>query len=594
MSSAAAFLGVERSFGGRRWIDRGGDARLGLALAQRLGLPELVGRLMAGRGVSLEGAEDFLTPTLRRALPDPSSFLDMDKAAEALAACVARGGQIGLFGDYDVDGATSTALLWRFFNALGPAPLIHIPDRMTEGYGPNAPALIALKDKGAEVVVTVDCGATAHEPLRLAAEAGVSVIVCDHHVGEPALPPALAVVNPNRFDETTEHRTLAAVGVAFLLAIAVNRVLRGQGFYKASGRPEPDLMGLLDIVALGTVADVVPLTGVNRALVTQGLAVLRQRRTLGLRALADSAGLDEVPEAYHLGFIFGPRVNAGGRVGEAGLGARLLTTEDPMEAQNIAQQLHHYNEERRAIEAFVQEEAIAKLESAPPKQDQPLILVAGEGWHPGVIGIVASRLKERYHRPACVVALENGVGKGSGRSVPGVALGDAVIAARQAGLLSNGGGHAMAAGFTVAEDKLADLEAFLSQRIRDDLAGAPLVPHLSMDATLDCQGATPDLLAQVARLGPFGQGNSEPRFVVTPARLVKADVVGAAHVRLILTGPNGGRLKAIAFRCLDTPLGDALMNHRGAYFHLAGHLRRDTWQGAEGVQFIVEDAAPLA
>lgn len=591
--AAPALLGVDRSLGGRRWIDRGGDARLGLALAQRLGLPDLVGRLMAGRGVTLETADDFLSPTLRRAMPDPSSFLDMDKAAEALADCIVRGATIGLFGDYDVDGATSTALLYRFFAALGPAPLIHIPDRMTEGYGPNAPALLALKERGAEVVVTVDCGATAHEPLRAAAEAGVKVIVCDHHVGEPALPPALAVVNPNRFDETTEHRTLAAVGVAFLLAVAVNRTLRQRGFFKETGRAEPDLLGLLDIVALGTVADVVPLTGLNRALVTQGLAVLRQRRTLGLRALADSAGLDEAPEAYHLGFVFGPRVNAGGRVGEAALGARLLTTEDPLEAQTIARQLHHYNEERRAIEALVQEEAIAKIESAPPAKDQPLILVAGEGWHPGVIGIVASRLKERYHRPACVVALENGVGKGSGRSVPGVALGDAVIAARQAGLLVAGGGHAMAAGFTVPQDKLADLETFLAQRITDDLAGAPLVPHLAIDASLDCQGATPDLLTQVARLGPFGQGNSEPRFVVTPARCVKADLVGGAHVRLILTGPQGGRLKAIAFRAAETPLGDALLNHRGAFFHIAGHLRRDTWQGQDGVQMIVEDAAVM-
>ena len=589
------FLGVERSLSGRRWVARAVDARLALALAQRLELPEIVGRLLAQRGVGLDAAEAYLAPTLRAQLPDPSGFRDMDRAAERLARAIRAGEEIAIFGDYDVDGATSSAVLARFFAAVGARHRTYIPDRLSEGYGPNTAALLKLARAGVRVVVTVDCGATAHAPLADAAAAGLEVVVCDHHVGEPALPPAYAVVNPNRFDETTPHRELAAVGVAFLLAVAVNRLLRAAGWYGA-GRDEPDLLRLLDLVALGTVADVVPLTGVNRALVNQGLRVLAQRGNPGLAALADVAGLDQRADAYHLGYVFGPRVNAGGRVGNAALGARLLTTDDAEEARTLARELHALNDERRAVEAAVLEAAIAQVEGrggpgTKSPNDGSLVFAAGADWHPGVIGIVAARLKERYNRPAVVAALADGVAKGSARSVPGFALGEAVLAARQAGLLLNGGGHAMAAGFTAEAEQLGALEAFLHERAAAVIGNGGVVPRLALDGALDAGAATPELVEQIARLGPFGSANAEPRFALPGARVMKADVVGDAHVRCILAGVAGGRLKAIAFRALETPLGRALLERRGGSLHVAGHLRADSWQGRAGCQLIIEDAA---
>ncbi len=585
-----AFLGVERSVTGRRWRARLGDERAGLAIAQRLALPEIVGRLLAGRGIGPEAAESFLNPTLRDLLPDPSRFRDMDSAAERLAHAVRNGEGIAVFGDYDVDGATSSALLTRFFAAAGRPIRIYIPDRMKEGYGPNLPALLALRAEGIKLVVTVDCGITAFEPLAGAADAGLDVIVIDHHVAEPRLPRAFAVVNPNRLDEAPGHGQLAAVGVAFLLAVAVNRALRQAGWYK-DGRAEPDLKQLLDLVALGTICDVVPLTGINRALVTQGLKVMGTRANIGLAALADVARMNEAPGTYHAGFLLGPRVNAGGRVGAADLGARLLSTDDPLEAAAIARQLDAFNTERRQIEEKVLIEAMAQAESqlAPG-----LVFVSAEGWHAGVIGIVASRLKERYGRPACVVALGEGIGKGSGRSIAGIDLGNAVIAARQAGLLVNGGGHAMAAGFTVEDGKLDALRAFLAERLGAGLNGEWPQATLDLDAALQPGGATADLLRQIERLGPFGSGNAEPRFALTAARIVRADPAGEAHVRCIISGADGARLKAIAFRSLENELGRALLQRAGPALHLAGHLRADRWQGRDDVQLLIDDAAVAA
>jgi len=582
-----AFLCVERSLMGRRWRQRASDERAGLAMAQRLNLPEIVGRLLAGRGIAAEGAERFLSPTLRELLPDPSRFRDMDLAAERLARAVRDGEGVAVFGDYDVDGATSSALLARFFAGAGRPLRIYIPDRMKEGYGPNLPALLALKAEGITLVVTVDCGITAFEPLAGAAEAGLDVIVVDHHVAEQQLPRAFAVVNPNRLDEAAGYGQLAAVGVAFLLAVAVNRALRGAGWFNAA-RPEPDLRQLLDLVALGTICDVVPLTGVNRALVTQGLKIMGKRGNAGLVALADVARLNEAPGTYHAGFLLGPRVNAGGRVGAADLGARLLSTGDPLEAASIARQLDAFNAERRQIEENVLIEAIVQAES---RLAPGLVFVQSEGWHAGVIGIVASRLKERYGRPACVVALGNGIGKGSGRSVSGIDLGSAVIAARQAGLLINGGGHAMAAGFTVEGGQVDALRDFLAERLGDGLNGEPPQPILDLDAALQPGGATSELLRQVERLGPFGSGNAEPRFAITAARIARADPAGEAHVRCIVSGADGGRLKAMAFRSLENGLGRALMQRAGPALHLAGHLRADRWNGREDVQFMIDDAA---
>lgn len=584
---AEAFLGVERSLSDRRWKARASDDRAGLTLSQRLGLPEIVGRLLAARGIDVESADRHLNPTLRDHLPDPSLFRDMDRAAERLARAVRDGELIAIFGDYDVDGATSSALLRRFFEAAGARVVVYIPDRMKEGYGPNAPALLKLKRDGAGVAITVDCGTTAHDPLAAAAEAGLDVIVVDHHVAEPLLPRAFAVVNPNRIDESGEHGQLAAVGVAFMLIVAVNRALRKDNWYV--GRVAPDLMRWLDLVALGTVCDVVPLTGINRALVAQGLKVLQRRGNLGIAALSDCAGVGERIDCYHVGFVLGPRVNAGGRVGRSDLGTRLLASEDEIEVRTLAAELHKLNAERRDIEAGVLEAAI---EQAERHASCPIILVAAETWHPGVIGIVASRLKDRYNRPACVIALADGLGKGSGRSIPGLALGAAVIAARQAGLLISGGGHAMAAGFTVEEGRIDALRDFFAARMADLAIETGLVPELSIDGALSPAAATLEFVGLVDRLGPFGAGNSEPRFVLPQARIVRADIVGGQHVRVVLSdGAGQSRLKAIAFRSLDGELGAALLNGQGRSFHIAGHLRSDTWQGRDGVQLFIDDAA---
>ena len=586
-----AFLGVERSLCGRRWRQRAGDDRAGLALAQQLRLPEIVGRLLAARGVGAEAADRFLNPTLREGLPDPAHLKDMDRSVARLARAITGGELIAIFGDYDVDGATAAALLQRFLAAVGARARVYIPDRQKEGYGPNAPALLRLKAEGATVVVTVDCGTAAHQPLAAARAAGLDVIVVDHHIAEPELPPAFAVINPNRVDESSAHGVLAAVGLAFLLVVGVNRALRQAGWYERVAAP--DLVQWLDLVALGTICDVVPLTGVNRALVAQGLKVLRRRGNPGLAALADVAGIGERLDAYHAGFILGPRVNAGGRVGQADLGAQLLASDDPAAVLALAQQLDALNTERRDLEARVLAQAIDQVETG--ERNAPLVFVAGQGWHPGVIGIVASRLKERYNRPACVVAVDEGIGKGSGRSVPGLALGPAVIAARQAGLLLNGGGHAMAAGFTVAEGQLAALRAFLVERAAAALGTDALMPELGIDGALAAVAAGPELVELVERLGPFGAGNAEPRFALPNLRVLRAEVVGAQHVRCVLgDGAGGGRLKAIAFRCLDGELGPALLQGQGSTFHLAGHLRADNWQGRLGAQLMVDDAARVS
>lgn len=587
------FLGVDRSVNGRRWTLRQGDERMALAISQRLALPEVVGRVMAARGVSLEAAEGFLNPTLRDLIPNPSTFAGMDDAAERVAVAVEGGEKIAVFGDYDVDGATSSALLLRFLRAVGADVRAYIPDRMAEGYGPNAPALLKLREGGCTLVVTVDCGITAFAPLQAAYDAGLDVVVIDHHQAEPTLPAAVAVVNPKRLDCTSGQGHLAAVGVAFLLCVAVNRALRDSGWYAAGGRKEPDLRQWLDIVALGTVCDVVPLTGLNRALVTQGLKVAAKRGNAGIAALADVAGVKDRLDAYHLGFILGPRVNAGGRVGESDLGTRLLSTDDRDEAVALAMRLHEYNSQRQEIEAACLLDAIEMAEGSP--SEDPLVFVHGQGWHPGVVGIVASRLKERYAMPACVLAVEGGICKGSGRSVPGLDLGRAVIAAREAGLLMAGGGHAMAAGFTLAEEKLPAFRAFLVERLRAQLDAGGIVPTLELDGALDVGAASADLVATLAQCGPYGAGNEEPRFVVANCRVARADVVGSGHVRLFLSGASGvGRLKAIAFRCVDGELGQMLLNASGRLLHVAGTLRADTWQGRTEAQLVVDDAAPVS
>ena len=588
MTGSDALLGVECSVTGRPWRARPLEERIALGIAQQLGVPEMVGRVVAGRGVGMDAAEAYLNPSLKSHLPDPSVLQDMDTAAARTADAIVKGEKVAVFGDYDVDGATSSALLYRFFAAVGARLEIYIPDRIAEGYGPNLPALLKLREKGCGLVITVDCGTMAFAPLEGAHAAGLDVIVLDHHQAEPALPEALAVVNPNRLDDTSGLGQLAAVGVTFLFVVALNRALRAKGFYGAD-RPAPDLLQWLDLVALGTICDVVPLTGVNRALVTQGLKVMARRSNPGLAALGEVGRLSEAPGTYHAGFIFGPRVNAGGRVGSAALGARILTTDDVEVARRLALELDGYNKERQAIEQEVQEAAL--LQIGDLSADEPMIFAVGEGWHPGVIGIVAGRLKEKFSRPAIVIGLDGAAGKGSGRSVPGIDLGAAVTAAKQAGLLVNGGGHSMAAGLTVEAARIHDLRDFLRDRLAKAMDQTQIVKALNLDGALSAHAATADLVRILERAGPYGQGNPQPRFAFSDLTLAYVDVVGGAHIKCSFTGPGGARLKGIAFRSLGEPLGDALLGGKGRRMHVAGSLRLNAWMGEAKAEIFIDDIA---
>lgn len=583
-----AFLGVTRSALGRRWVERAFDHSAAFAIAQRMKSGEVVGRLLAARGVTLDAAEAYLNPTLKSDMPNPSVIADMDRAADRLARAVREGEGIAIFGDYDVDGATSSALLARFFRAVGAAPVIYIPDRISEGYGPNVAAMTKLTRDGAKVIVTVDCGTQAIEALTAARDAGADVIVCDHHLPGEALPPAFAIVNPNRHEDTSGLGQLAAVGVAFMLAVATNRALRDSGWFAA--REAPDLRQLLSLVALGTVADVVPLKGLNRAFVVRGLEAM-STPPAGIAALKAVGGLNGVVEPYHLGFVLGPRVNAGGRVGRCDLGARLLSTDDAAEAQEIAQELDVLNQQRRQIEQVALDEAISMVEADAGLRGAPVLVVAREGWHPGVIGIVAGRLKERYGKPAIVIAINDGVGKGSGRSVGGVDLGSAIVAAREAGLLINGGGHVMAAGLTVEAEKVSALATFLAERLNGDCAASTEGVTFTVDGALSPGGATVEFCDLVARCGPYGAGNPEPVFAFSSVRVVNAAVVGEAHVRCVFTGSNGGRVQGIAFRALQTELGPLLLNSKGKPLHILASLKTDAWQGQVRVQATIKDAA---
>jgi single-stranded-DNA-specific exonuclease len=587
MADAAVF-GVTSSLLGQAWCWRGNIAPGG-TLDGRDG-DDLLHHLFRARGAAPQDFDRLKSPTLRDWLPDPSVFTDMERAATRLADAIAAGQSIIIFGDYDVDGATSAAVLIRYLRAVGAIVGHYIPDRLLEGYGPSADALVALKAAGADLVVTVDCGTQGFEALAAADAAGLDVIVVDHHMAATALPRALALVNPNRLDESAEaagHRHLAAVGVAFLLAVALNRQLRQRGAFAT--RPEPKLTELLDLVALGTVADVVPLTGLNRAFVTQGLKVMRQRRNVGLTALVDVAGLTKPPAARDLGFALGPRVNAGGRVGQSDLGVRLLTCDDPHQARALAQELDRLNGERRSIEAEVTQAALALADRA---SNMAVTVVAGSGWHPGVIGIVASRVKERLHRPAIVIALQDdGLAKGSGRSIPGIDLGAAVLAAKDAGLLIAGGGHAMAAGLTVAADGIDALAAFLNDRLAGAVDSAAGGRRLSLDAAVAPRAVNLALVETLEIAGPYGQGWSAPRVASGPWTAVDCRIVGEHHVKLVLSGTDGARCKAIAFRHADTALGAALVGARGRAFYIAGRIKRDEWKGDPSAEIEIDDIA---
>ena len=576
------FLGVERSACGRAWRDRLdeiGQARA-LAIAQRHEVPELLARILAGRGVEADAVAAYLDPTVRALMPDPETLTDMRVAATRLADAIMRGETVAILGDYDVDGATSAAVLGRYLRHCGLSPLIHIPDRLFEGYGPNNEAVRALAAQGAALLITVDCGTTSHEPLAEARKLGLDVIVIDHHQADELLPPAVAMVNPNRLDDISKLEHLAAVGLAFMTLVAVNRELRARGFWTAE-RAEPDLLVLLDLVALGTIADVVPLAGLNRAFVVKGLLAMRRRDNPGLTALMDIARLNGPPEPWHLGFLLGPRINAGGRIGRATLGADLLMQDDASECARIAAELDRLNRERQTIEVAAVAQAEAEAMAALGADERGAVVVtASEGWHPGVVGLVAARLKERFGRPAFAIAIEpGGIGTGSGRSIAGVDLGHAVRRAVASGLLIKGGGHAMAAGVTLKADALGAFRAYLEEVLADAVAAGRREDVLLIDGALTAAG-------------PFGAGNAEPVIALPAHTVIYADEVGQSHMRARLRAGDGSVIDAIAFRSVGQKLGAALGQSRGRAVHAAGTLCLDRWNGAERVQLRLIDLAP--
>ncbi|HEX4408317.1 MAG TPA: single-stranded-DNA-specific exonuclease RecJ [Xanthobacteraceae bacterium] len=595
MGENRLFLGVENSATGRAWRDRLDErgATRALTIAQRHDLPELLARIIAGRNIEADAVDAFLDPTIKQSMPDPFVLTAMQTAAARIADAVERGENVAIFGDYDVDGATSSALLARYLRQCGLAPLIHIPDRLFEGYGPNVEAVRSLAERGATLIVCVDCGTTSVEPLAEAKKLGVDVVVVDHHQADEVLPPAVAIVNPNRRDDLSGLGHLAAVGLTFMTVVAVNRELRARGFWNAD-RTEPDLLSFLDDVALGTVADVVPLIGLNRAFVAKGLIALRRRERAGHVSLMDVARLTGPPEAWHLGFLLGPRINAGGRIGRADLGVRLLIEDDPVEAAKIAAELDRLNRERQAIEQDTLAQAEAEAQAALGFEDKGAVVVtASEGWHPGIVGLVAARLKEKFGRPAFAIALEpGGIGTGSGRSIAGVDIGRVVRRGVAEGLLVKGGGHAMAAGVTLRKGGLGAWRAFLESTLAAEVETARRASGLLIDGAVTAAAANHELVATIARAGPFGSGNPEPVIALPSHTIAYADDVGQAHIRVRLKSPDGSAVNAIAFRAAQQKLGAALRDNRGRQVHAAGSFSIDRWQGEERVQFKLTDIAP--
>ncbi len=586
-----AFLGVERSATGRRWMARLADDNAALAMAQRHDLPDALARLLAARGVSPEDAPAHLNPTLKTWMPPPSAVQDMEKAAHRLADAIMGGERIGIIGDYDVDGVTSSAMLADFLERHGAAPLVHIPHRVADGYGPSVKAVDELAEAGAQVLVTLDCGAMAHDVLEYAAGRGFETIVVDHHQMGTALPRAHAVINPNRADDESGLNHLCAGGLTFMLLAATARELHRKGHVAE----RPDVLGYLDLVALATVCDVMPLKGLNRAYVRQGLQVLARRHRPGLAALMDMARAGRAPDAYTLGFILGPRINAAGRVGHAREAYELLRARDMTTAQRLAAHLERLNRERQELEGMLLEQAIGQAEHQLERRGRSVILVHGEDWHPGVLGLVAARLKERFNLPAIALGVDaaTGLATGSARSVSGVDIGRAVARAVAEGVLCKGGGHAMAAGMACPAASIGAFHEFMNEALAAELASVPEYPHLKVDAVLTASGASRALLERIEAAGPFGAGNPAPMFAFAAHRLQWVDVVGEKHVRCTLKAGDGSSLRAIAFRAVDTPLGEALLNARaGRTWHVAGRLQRDDYNGRNGVQLHIADIAP--
>lgn len=593
MNQDRFFLHVKKSFAGQPWRDRLDPLRRAQAeaIVQQHGYSDILARVLAGRGVGPADAPAFLEPAVRDLMPDPDTLQDMGNACMRLAQAAQRSEKVAIFGDYDVDGACSAALLGAWFEACGLNYIIHIPDRIFEGYGPNIPAIKALAEQGASLLVTADCGTASIEPFEEARRIGMDVVVLDHHQAPEQLPDVAALVNPNREDDLSGLGHLCAAGVVFMTLAGANRMLRGQGFW-TQDRPQPDLLAMLDLVALATVADVVPLKGLNRAFVRTGLSVMRQRNRAGLRALFDVAGASGPPKASMLGFMIGPRINAGGRIGDAALGAKLLLLHDDGEAAAIARELDRLNRERQDIEVATLAEAEAEaLAAAADQEGQAAVVTAGEGWHPGVAGLVAARLKERFNKPAFAIAFAGETGTGSGRSIAGADLGRAVRAAVEAGIAVRGGGHAMAAGITIKRGQLGAFRAFLEDQLGAAVEDARRDAGLFIDAAITAGGAQAQLVHDIDKAGPFGQGQPEPVFVFPSHQLRDVAVVGAGHVRMRLVAGDRQTLNAIAFRAESKPLGQALLKSRDRFLHFAGTLNIDHWGGSERVQLRVLDAA---
>jgi single-stranded-DNA-specific exonuclease len=589
------FLDVARSVSGRRWVPRLEDERLAEAISQRYELPEILGRVMAARGVALDDAEAFLNPTIRSLMPQPSALRDMERGAQRIADAIIAKTKIGIITDYDVDGVSSGAIFKLFLKCVGSDATIHVPDRLTEGYGPSEFAVKSLKEQGCELLLTLDCGVLAHDPLAHAAELGLATIIVDHHQASEILPEAYAVINPNRQDDISGFGYLCAAGVVMILVATINKLLRAAGHYTRE-RPEPNMLQWLELVALATVCDVVPLKGLNRAYVTQGLKIMSRRENLGLAQLSDISRLKRSPDVYALGFVLGPRLNAAGRIGHADMALELLTTKDKGRANQLAQELELLNRQRQAIEMRVVDAAVIQAEAALGKEHRASVLVVtNDNWHPGVVGLAASRLKDRYQLPSFVLASnpKKGLASGSGRSIVGVDIGAAIRAAHEAGVIVKGGGHAMAAGLTVEIAKLGALREFLEGRLASSVSGAA-ENTLAIDGALTATGATLDLIELLEQAGPYGAAHSSPMFAFPAHKVVYADPAGADHIRCTLASPDGSRIKAIAFRAMGTELGELLLSERKLPLHIAGRLTIDEW-GAKRVPSIqIEDVAVVS
>ncbi len=580
-----------KSVKGLKWSVLDPDERVVLTLTQKLGIPELLARVLANRQVTKpEDAKKFLDPKVRDLLPDPFLLKDMEKAAERLAEAVINKEKITIFGDYDVDGATSSALLKRFFRDVGLDAGIYIPNRILEGYGPNLEALKKLKDEGNSLVITVDCGIVSFEPIKGAKEYGLDIIVLDHHLSTDEMPDAYAIVNPNRFDEEFDFKSLAAVGVAFLTVVAIRAELRDKGYFK--DKAEPNLLDYLDLVALGTVCDVMQLNNINRAFVAQGLKLINQRKNLGIATLSNVARLEVVPQSYHLGFVLGPRINAGGRVGEGLLGAQLLSTQDPMEAFSIATKLEQLNDERRSVEALILEEAIQEVEKKELYKNS-LVVVTGENWHQGILGILASRIKEKYNRPAAVISFVDGVGKGSARSITGIDLGTVLANAKSKGLLLHGGGHAMAGGFTIEQSKLADFKIFVNETLGNTDNIFQKAKEFNVDGVLSINAVNGDLNRSLNRAAPFGNGNHQPKFALVDVTIVNIHVVGKIHFMVIVGDKKSdpglrNTLKCMLFKAVDSEAGQFIAKNKGKEVNLIGFIQGNIFDQSKA-DFIIED-----